>query len=291
MSEFINVLFSQTMPFIRYAFLAGILSSAAFGIVGSLVVVKRISYIAGAISHAALGGIGGALYLQHHLGLTFMTPITGAIISALLAGGIITLVNLHFREREDTIIGIIWAVGMAAGLLFLSKTPGYIDPMSYLFGNILLIGRTDLIVILVLDAAIIVVAILFYNQFLVVSFDQTFARVRGLRTGFYQGLLIIMTAITVVLMTTLVGIVMVIALLTIPAAVAGLLTRRLKFMMLVAALACMLFTTSGLALSYVLDAPSGAVIILVASAVYLLVLGLTTVQRRIAIQRRHRKET
>jgi len=272
MSDFIQVLFSQTMPFIRYAFLAGLLSSAAFGVVGSLVVVKRISYIAGAISHAALGGIGAALYVRHHLGWTFMTPVLGAVLSALLAGGIISAVNLRFKQREDTIIGIIWAVGMASGLLFISRTPGYIDPMSYLFGNILLIGRTDLLLILALDALVILVAVLFYNQFLAVSFDENFAKVRGLKTGFYQGLLIILTALTVVLMTTLVGIVMVIALLTIPAAVASLLTRRLKFMMLVAALACMFFTSAGLAMSYVWDAPSGAIIILFASASYLVVL-------------------
>ncbi|HAX37772.1 MAG: hypothetical protein A2087_07490 [Spirochaetes bacterium GWD1_61_31] len=269
MSDFIAILFSNTMPFIRYAFLAGLLASAAFGIVGSLVVVKRISYIAGAISHAALGGIGGALYLQYHFGWAWVTPIGGAIVSALLAGGIISFVNLRFKQREDTIIGIIWAVGMATGLLFLAKTPGYVDPMSYLFGNILIIGKADLVLIVLLDLVVLVVTVLFYNHFVAVSFDEPFAKVRGLKTGFYQGLLIILTAVTVVLMTTLVGIVMVIALLTIPAAVAGLMTRQLKFMMPVAALTCMVFTSGGLALSYAWDVPSGAVIILLASASYL----------------------
>jgi zinc transport system permease protein len=186
MGDFINVLFSQNMPFIRYAIIAGLLSSVSFGVIGSFVVIKRISYIAGAISHAALGGIGGALYLSYHYNLSFITPVSGAIFSALLAGGIISVVNLKFKQREDTIIGIIWAVGMALGLLFLSKTPGYIDPMSYLFGNILLIGKADLYLILALDVVVILLSILFYNQFLAVSFDEDFARVRGLNTGFYQ---------------------------------------------------------------------------------------------------------
>ncbi|MBU0935621.1 MAG: metal ABC transporter permease [Spirochaetes bacterium] len=286
MTDFLALVVNPDLPFLRYALLAGILASAAFGVVGSLVVVKRISYIAGAISHAALGGIGAALYLQYHFGWSFMTPITGALLSALLAGGIISFVNLRFKQREDTIIGIIWAVGMATGLLFLSRTPGYTDPMSYLFGNILIIGQNDLWMILILDVVVVAAAILFYNQFLAVSFDENFARVRGMRTGFYQGLLIIMTALTVVLMTTLVGIVMVIALLTIPAAVAGLLTRRLKFMMLAAALACLLFTTTGLAVSYIWDAPSGAVIILVASAGYLLVLAFSQTQKLLRARRR-----
>jgi zinc transport system permease protein len=272
MNEFFSILFSPTVPFIRYALFAGLLSSAAFGVIGSLVVVKRISYIAGAISHAVLAGIGMALFFQHHYKLSFITPVTGAFLTALLAGAIISLVNLYWKQREDTIIGIIWAVGMAVGLLFISRTPGYIDPMSYLFGNILLIGKTDLIMIVVLDALVLITAIMFFNHFLAVSFDENFARVRGLNTGLYQTLLIMLTAVTVVLMVTLVGIVMVIALLTLPAAVAGLFTRRLKIMMISATLACMLFTSGGLAISYVWDAPSGAIIILFASASYLFVL-------------------
>lgn len=272
MNEFFAVLFSATIPFIRYAFIAGVLSSAAFGIVGSLVVVKRISYIAGAISHAALGGIGAALYIHYHFDIAWITPIGGAIFSALLAGSIISYINIRFKEREDTIIGVIWALGMAIGLLFIYKTPGYIDPMSYLFGNILIIGKSDLYLILVLDVLIILAVLFFYNQFLITSFDEDFARVRGLKTHLYQTLLIMLTALTVVLMTTLVGIVMVIALLTIPAAVAAMLTRKLKFMMLTAAVFCMFFTSSGLVLSYMWDAPSGAIIILVASITYTIVL-------------------
>lgn len=279
MAEFFQALFSVNLPFVRYALLAGILSSAAFGVIGSLVVVKRISYIAGAISHAALGGIGAALFLQYHLGWTFMTPVLGAVASAMISGAIISIVNLRFRQREDTIIGIIWAVGMAAGLLFIHKTPGYIDPMTYLFGNILLISRFDLLVIVVLDLLVVMIAVLFYNQFLAVAFDENFARVRGLNTGFYQALLIMLTALTVVLLTTLVGIVMVIALLTIPAAVGGLVTRRLKWMMVAATGFCMLFTVGGIVSSYVLDLPSGAMIILAASLVYVTVLAIKSVLR------------
>lgn len=278
MRDFVALLFSTTMPFIRYAFLAGILASAAFGVIGSLVVVKRISYIAGAISHAVLGGIGAALYINQKTGWVFITPILGAFIAALLAGAVISAVNLRWKQREDTVIGIIWSVGMALGLLFISKTPGYIDPMSYLFGNILLIGRNDLALIIILDALVVIFSLLFYNHFLAISFDENFAKVRGLNTGFYQTLLILLTAVTVVLMVTLVGIVMVIALLTLPAAVAGLVTGRLKHMMITAVLFCMFFTSGGLALSYHWDAPSGAVIIMFAAGAYLLVLGVKTLR-------------
>jgi len=279
MVEFFQALVSPHLPFVRYALFAGILSSAAFGVIGSLVVVKRISYIAGAISHAALGGIGAALFLQHRYGWTFMTPVLGAVASAMISGAVISIVNLRFRQREDTIIGIIWAVGMAAGLLFIHSTPGYIDPMSYLFGNILLISRFDLLVIVILDILVVTISVLFYNQFLAVAFDENFARVRGLNTGFYQALLIMLTALTVVLLTTLVGIVMVIALLTIPAAVGGLVTRRLKWMMVAATGFSMLFTVGGIITSYVLDLPSGAMIILAASAVYVFLLAIKSAFR------------
>jgi zinc transport system permease protein len=270
MAEFLAALTDPSVPFIRYALIAGLLSSASFGIIGSFVVVKRISYIAGAVSHAALAGIGAALYLRHALEITFLSPLHGAVAASLIAALIIAEVSRRVTEREDTIIGTIWAVGMAVGLLFIARTPGYVDPMSYLFGNILLIGKTELYLIVALDVVVIVLSLLFYQQFLSVSFDEEFTRLRGLPTGFYFMLLIILVALTVVLMVTVVGIVMVIALLTIPAASASLFSSTLWRMMLNAALFCALFTTVGLATSYLFDLPSGSTTIVFAGLVYLL---------------------
>ncbi len=269
LQEFLSALGDPNVPFIRYAFIAGLLSSVSFGIIGSFVVVKRISYIAGAISHAALAGIGAALYLEHTYGLESLSPLLGAVIAAMLAALIIGLVSTYYNEREDTIIGSIWAIGMAIGLLFIAKTPGYVDPMSYLFGNILLVGAQELVLILVLDLVVITLGILFYHQFLALSFDEEFTRLRGIPTRLYYILLIFLIALTVVLMVTVVGIVMVIALLTIPAATAGLFSRKLWQMMLLAALFCALFTSLGLGTSYVLDLPSGSTTIVFAGLVYL----------------------
>jgi len=280
MLEFLGALGNADLPFLRYAFLAGLLSSVAFGIVGSYVVVRRISYIAGAISHSVLGGIGLGLYLQVAAGWGWCHPIYGAVAAALVAAVAIGLVSLHARQREDTVIGAFWAVGMAVGLLFLARTPGYIDPMSYLFGNILLISRSDLWLVLALDVLVVAIALAFYNRFLAVCFDEEFARVRGLRVELYFLLLLCLTALTVVLLVRVVGIVMVIALLTLPAAVAGLFARRLWQMMLAAMLLCMLFVAVGLALSYTRDLPSGPTIILVAGAAYLLALLLARLLRR-----------
>lgn len=272
MMEFLNALRDPDIPFLRYAFLAGVLASVAFGIVGTYVVARRISYIAGAISHCVLGGIGIGIYLQQKTGHWWCHPMYGAIVSALLAAVIIGLVSLHARQREDTVIGALWSVGMAIGLLFLARTPGYVDPMSYLFGNILLISKKDLYLVIALDALVVALAMFFYNKFLAVCFDEEFTRLRGVRADLYFLLLLCLTALTVVLLVPVVGIVMVIALLTLPAAVAGQFARRLWQMMALAVVLCVVFMTAGLGYSYNHNLPSGPTIIVVAGAGYLLTL-------------------
>ncbi len=281
MAEFFAALSNPAVPFIRYALIAGIVSSAAFGMVGTFVVVRRISYIAGAVSHAALAGLGASLYLKVVHEVSWLSPLTGATIAALLAAWIIAAVNLYAAEREDTIIGAIWAVGMAIGLIFISKTPGYMDPMSYLFGNILLIGRGDLLLILGLNIVVVVLIILFYPQLQSVCFDEPYARTRGVPTGIFTILLVTLTAVTVVLMVSSVGIVMVIAMLTLPAATAGLFSRHLWTMMIFGALVCAAANVTGLAVSYSLDIPAGATTILVSGSLYVLSLAVRSGLRRI----------
>jgi len=268
MTAFLDALLNPSIPFIRYALIAGLLSSIPFGVIGSFVVVKRMTYIAGALSHAALGGIGIALYLGHVYGFELITPMMGAFIFSVIAGIIISIAVLTGKERVDTVIGVIWAAGMSLGLLFISITPTYVDPMSYLFGNILLLTGSDLLLIAVLNVLIIVVSFLFYNQFLAISFDEEFARIRGVNTAFYQIVLILLISMTVILMISIVGIVMIIAFLTIPAAVSGFFTRRLRSMIALSIFLCALIMSAGLFLSYVLKLPSSSVTILLASAVY-----------------------
>ena len=259
--------------FLRNALIVGILVSVACGIVGSFVVVRRISYIAGSIAHCILGGMGIARYLQITYGLTWLHPLLGAVIAALAAAWIIGLVSLYASEREDTVIGALWAIGMAVGILFISQTPGYNeDLMSYLFGNILMVSSGDLWLILFLDAFIVITVILWYNQFLSVCFDDNFSRLRGVPVHVYYIMLLSITALTVVLLVTVVGIVMVIALLTLPAAIAGQFARTLKQMIVFAVLISMAVCSGGLALSYSPDFPAGATIIVLAGTLYLIVL-------------------
>lgn len=270
MTDFINAFTSPDMSFFRYAVLTGIVASVAFGIVGTYVVVRRITYIAGAIAHCILGGIGIALFLQHKVGIAWVTPMFGAILAALLAALVIGLVSMYWKQREDAVISAMWAVGMALGVLFISITPGYLDPMSYLFGDILMVSKQDFYVVLGLDGVIVFLCLIFYNKFLAVCFDDDFARIKGVRVEFYYLLLLCLTALTIVLLISVVGLIMVIALLTLPAAISGHFTNRLWKMMLLAVVLSFFFTSGGLAVSFKYNLPSGAVIIIIAGICYLL---------------------
>lgn len=279
MLEFFQALRDPDIAFLRYALTAGLLAGIAFGIIGSYVVVKRISYLAGAIAHCVLGGIGAALYLQQVHGLAWADPMLGALFAALAAALIIGLVSIYASEREDTVISALWVLGMAVGILLIAKTPGYTDPMSYLFGNILMITPADVWIVLILDGIIVTLSILFYNRLQAVCFDEEFARLRGLNSRLLYLLLLGLTALTIVLLVRIVGIIMVVALLSLPAAIAGQFCGRLWQMMLVAAVLSMACIAAGLCLSYSLDLPSGATIVLLAGSAYLACFGLKALRR------------
>lgn len=270
MIEFIRAI--PEFAFLQYAIITGILASVACGVIGSYVITRRISYVAGAISHFVLGGMGLARYLNVVHGWSFLEPLHGAVISALLAAVIIAIVSIRAKEREDTAIGALWAMGMAVGILFISQTPGYNqDLMSYLFGNILMVSAADVWLLAILDVVIIAIVLLFYNQLLAVSFDEEYARLRNINVELFYIILLCLTALTVVILVSVVGIVLVIALITLPAAVAGHFAGTLRRMMVLAAIFSMVFTLLGLAISYNPNLPAGATIIVLAGLVYLVV--------------------
>ena len=268
MIDFFRELFQPEMSFLHLALVLGILASPALGVIGTLVVTRRISSIAGAGAHAALGGVGIALYLQRVLLWGWCTATVGAIAGAVAAALLVGVVSLTASEREDTVIAVVWALGMSLGLLFLDKTPGYVDLQGFLFGNILLVTRNDLWMTLALDAVVVIPAILFYNPLLATCFDGTFAVLRGVKTSLFYLVLLALTALTVVLLINVVGIVLVIALLTLPAAAAGCFTRHLWSMMVCSGILSALFISAGLLLSTCFSLPSGPVIVLVAALVY-----------------------
>lgn len=272
MAGFLHALRTQT--FMQNAIIVGLLASAACAMVGTYVVVKRITFISGGIAHAVLGGMGVAYFLNRD-------PLAGALVASIVAALIIGIVSLRARQREDTIIGALWAVGMAVGIVFMHKTEGYqVDLMNYLFGNILLVTRGDVFLTLALDVGILGAVLLFYKRFLGICFDEEFTRIQGVQVDVFYLLLLCLIALTVVILVQVVGIILVIALLTLPAATAGHYGRSLKQMMVIALVVGAACTTGGLALSYPYDLPSGATIVLIAGGVYLASTVLNGVLRR-----------
>jgi len=260
--------------FMRNALMAGVLVSIACGIIGTFVVVKRMVFVSGGIAHAAYGGIGLGYYLDVH-------PVLGAIVFSLAAALGMGAVQRKTRQREDTLIGVMWAIGMAVGIIFVDLTESYkVDLMSYLFGSILAVPPSDLLMMLALDMVIIALVVLFYKELLAVSFDETFATVENVPVDAIYLMLLCMIALTVVMMMRVVGLIMVIALLTMPAAISSQFVRDIKGMIVLASILGVTFTVTGLWLSYFLNLTSGATIILVSGTAYLVSLAVKPVIRR-----------
>ena len=249
-----------SFEFIQHALIAGILVSFAAGIIGSLIVVNRMVFLAGGMAHASYGGIGMAVY--------FGFPIfLGASLFAVAAAMLIASLTMHTRHRMDTFIGLIWAVGMAIGVLFIDLTPGYnVDMMSYLFGSILAVSTEDIYFMSALLAIIIFVITFWYRDILAVSYDSEYAKLRGVNVRFFYTLILILSALTVVIAIKVVGLILVIAMLTIPVYIAEKLSSSLLSMMFISGLIATLFTLAGLWFSYTYNLTSGASIILISAA-------------------------
>jgi len=249
--------------FMRNAMLAGLLASVACGIVGVYIVVKKIVSMSGSIAHASFGGIGLGYLLK-------FSPVLGAMLFALLSALTMGLVTRKTRLPEDTATGILWALGMALGVIFIGLSSGYSpDLMSYLFGNILTVPASDIFLMLGLDIIIIALVVIFYKEFLLLCFDEEYATVAGMPVNQLYLLLLCMVALTVVVLIRVVGMILVIAMLTFPAALARQFTQSLKKMMLLSVVFGMAFTFGGLWLSYILNLASGATIILLSGLVLL----------------------
>jgi len=249
--------------FMRNALMAAVLVSVACGIVGTYVVVRRIVFISGGISHAAFGGIG----LGYLLGVN---PILAALPFSIVSAVSIGIISKKTKVSEDTAIGVMWPVGMALGILFIHLSPGYApDLFSYLFGSILTVPRIDLVMMLVLDAVIVVVVLLFYREFQAISFDEEFSEVVGVPTQNLYLLLLCLVGLSVVVLIRVVGVILVIALLTMPAAFSRHFTSNINKLMVLSIGMGMAATVTGLLFSYLFDLPSGATIVLILGAALL----------------------
>ena len=265
MPSFLDAL---SYEFVRNALMAGVIASVLCGVVGTFVVVKRLAFLSDGLSHAAFGGMGICYFLG-------IDPLLGAVALSLAAAIGLGSVNSETVRSYDTFIGVLWAVGMAVGIVFLYLAPGYApNLMTYLFGNILLVSQRDIVLILVFAIVVLGILGLFFQGIVAVAFDEVFARVQGVRVRLLMTLLLTMIALTVVVLIQVVGIILVVALLTIPPVVALMLFKDLRGVLAASVLVGVGITLGGLALSFYYDLPSGPAIILLGAALLAVVFGL-----------------
>jgi len=249
--------------FVQNAFLAAILSSIACGVVGAIIIEKKLVMLSGGIAHTAFGGIGMAYYFG-------FTPVIGAMIFSILAAISIPNIERKSNTYSDVLIGMIWAVGMAVGVAFIAFVPGYPpDMMSYLFGDILTVSLTDILMMFFNDMLIVLTIGLFFNALRAYIFDQEFVSILKLNIKVLEYILYILIAATIVVLIRVVGIVLVIALLTIPPSIAKIFTFNFKKIIFLACIIGMILCFAGLCISYEFNIASGATIILLAAIVYL----------------------
>lgn len=276
MAEALDLL---SYDFIRNAVVAGLLAAVLCGVVGTFVVVKRLVFLAGGVAHAAFGGLG----ICYFLGVDPRLGAAGAaVVSALAlanpggAGG-------AGSRSHDARIGILWAVGMALGVVFIYKLPGYApNLMAYLFGNILTVRESDVLLTLGVTVVVAVLFLLFFKESVALAFDEEFAAVQGVPVRTARIVLMLLTALSVVFLLQLVGIVLVIALLTIPPVVALRFAGGFGAVVGLSIAIGVVMTQGGLALSYLYDLPSGPAIVLLGAAL----LALVDVGRRAFARRR-----
>lgn len=248
--------------FLQNAIFASILASVICGVIGVIIVEKKLLMMTGGIAHTAYGGVG----LGYLLGFE---PILGAAIFSVLASLIIGTVRRKNTANTDTIISLLWSLGMACGIMFTALMQWYPPDMnSYLFGNIISVTKADLYIMLPLTLVVLLLIAVFFNDWKSFLFDSRFAEIAGIKTAFLEYLLLIITALSIVVLIRVVGIILLIALLTAPAACAALISKSLKARMLIAGILSLIFCFAGLSASYNLGIASGAAIVFISVITY-----------------------
>jgi zinc transport system permease protein len=261
-------------PFLLSGLIAGLLSSISCGIVGPYVVTRRLLFLAGALAHIAIGGVGAAIYLStvHPAAFGWLEPIHGGLAAALVSAPLLAVLKHRVRERLDTVVGALWAVGMSVGILLIKITPGYhTELMSYLFGNISFVTRRDLVFLAALSGVVILTATVFHRRFLALCLDSEQAELRGIPVLATDIVLFLLIAATVIVLTQIVGLILVIALLSLPAAIGTRLSTRLGPSMAVTFAVSALVTTLPRIAVYGTPISPEAAIVLATAGLYLFV--------------------
>jgi len=261
--------------FFIHALLASFLTAVTCGVIGTYIVARRIVFISGGISHTSFGGIGIGYYLG-------INPILCAAAFSILSALGVESLSKRSDLREDSLIGMMWSLGMAVGIIFIFLTPGYAaNLMSYLFGDILTVTRMDIYLMAGLTIIISGVFFLFYKEILFLSFDREFAQTQRIPVSFISSLLISLVALTIVINIRIVGIILVISMLTIPQASANLISQNFKTIIFYSIAFAFLSSIMGLIASYIINIPSGASIIFSEAIIYWTLKGVVSLGHRI----------
>lgn len=267
-----------TYPFMLRGLTAAVLVGMVCAIVGSYVVLRGMAFFGDALAHTILPGVAvGYLVGDGARGPLFLGGIAAAVLASLGIGAI----SQGKRVKEDTAIGIIFAGMFALGIALISTVRSYaVDLTHFLFGDVLGVSNSDLLLTAVLGLLVLLTIVAFYKEFMVISFDQVLAATLRLPVTLLNNLLLVLVAVAIVVALQTVGVALTVAMLVTPAATAGLLTNRLWKMMILAAGIAVGAGIAGLYISFYFSIASGAAIVLACTLVFLLVWGSQTVRRR-----------
>ncbi|MCD6321506.1 MAG: metal ABC transporter permease [Clostridiales bacterium] len=278
----INAILNYT--FMQNALIAALLASIVTGIIGTIAIEKKLISMSGGIAHASFGGIGFGYLMGFE-------PIWGGLVFAVGSSVLISRLSKNSKIKADTMTGILWSFGMALGILFISLAPGYMPDMtSYLFGDILSVSTSSLIYMGIFTAVIIFFFTLFYNHLISYMFDEEYSKAHGINTKVLEWIVYIMIPIGIMVLIKIVGIILTIALMTIPVSIAKLVCKSIKRVIIASMILSAVFSLAGLTISYYINIPSGVCIILLSTVVYLLLFVTKhRIQKRLHDQRIHGK--
>lgn len=276
-----------SIPLIQNMFVTTVLACILCGVVGTFVVVNRMVAVTGGIAHTTFGGVGFAYFAMSVLSMEWMTPMAGALVFGISSAIVMTLCKVFTNLRQDTVIGVMWAIGMALGVIFMGAVDrSRVTPSSYesiLFGNVLFVSDHVLLIVAVSTVLVLTVVTFFYRDLQALVFDEVHARLSGINTTMYNLLLYVLIAVVCVMASKAVGIIMVIALMTIPAAMANLFAKDLREMMVIGASSSAAMAFLGLIVSLVFDTAPGATVVLIVGLTFVISVAVKKITERVAV--------
>lgn len=267
--------------FMQNALITCVIASIICGIIGTIVIEKKMMMLTGGISHTAFGGVG----LGYLLGFN---PMIGAAAFSVLAALGIGVAKKKDKINSDIFISLFWSLGMALGILFIGISSGVnTNISSYLFGSILTVLRVEVIYICIICFIILGLFLMFYNDLKIYMFDSEFAKTIGLKTNLLENVTLILIALSIVVLIRSVGIILLMAMLTAPAATAKLISKKLNHRIIISVILGIIYSLFGIFLSVLLDIPSGATIVILSVVIFFIVLLVKNLNKKFLYKERN----